>query len=181
MTTPKPIFLAALTALLPALAACTFLVKFNDKEDDEDDAGAPEDASVDARREDVVVPPPDAPPTGCAGRAQNGYVNPTDKTRACCDGVEVDLTASPNCGGCGIACSPGHTCTLEPNGHYYCVGCGTGGGRASCWSNCCSNRYGGICAPNDCDNGNCVDSNCTSRGMVCVPGGPTSGSYCEFP
>lgn len=37
------------------------------------------------------------------------------------NGCEVHILDDANCGGCGVACDPGQTCTKDINGKYFCA------------------------------------------------------------
>src|SRR5690606_38899265 len=38
----------------------------------------------------------------------------------CCSGVCTSITASPNCGACGVTCPMGQSCIADTNGDYLC-------------------------------------------------------------
>ncbi len=177
------------TGLALGLAACSLLVEFEDRPVESPDGGEPAAeptatataTTTTPRPDSGVVPGPDASgPFTCAGK--DNVAVPFKADTACCQEKETPLTGNLNCGGCGIECITGQSCQRASNFHYYCTGCGNTGGRTSCWSECCSAKYGpiGICAPNDCDTGACVPANCTIRGMKCVEGTTSSASYCEY-
>ena len=186
----KGLLALAVTSLVLGVASCTFLVEFEDRPVAADGGEpAPEPTATATSTattplpgpDSGVIPGPDASgPFTCTGK--DNVPVPFKADTACCQGVETPLTQSLNCGGCGIECIPGQSCQRAPNFKYYCTGCGNTGGRPSCWSECCSAKYGavGICAPNDCDTGACLDAACTIRGMKCVPPTTTSASYCEY-
>ena len=72
------------------------------------------------------------------------------------DGCEADLGQEPNCGGCGIECGGGSTCT---NG-----GCA------------CETDAG--CAIGSCCNGSCIDTGAECRFWPCIPGANRDFNNC---
>ncbi len=183
MTTPKPIVLAVLSALLPALAACTFLVKFNDKEDDDadgGDAGAPVRDSGGGPSE--AAPADDASTRGCEGQPDGFAYAPSDPLSRCCGGQRVRIDQSDNCGVCGFKCSPTQTC-VQRSGRYYCQGCvvGTTADDTLCETStkCCSKSFDpkGLCAASTCIVGGstCDDAKCSAHNAKCEA--PSNSSF----
>ncbi len=187
VTTPKPIFLAALTALLPALAACTFLVKFNDKEDDEADGGDASTPLVDSGGLPEAAPTGDAATLGCEGKADGFAYAPSDPLSRCCGGQRVRIDLSDNCGVCGFKCSKSQTC-VERSGRYYCQGCVVGSTAddtlCATSTNCCSKQFDpkGLCSASTCIVGGstCDQKKCSDHNAQCEL--PTDSSYaCYYP
>jgi hypothetical protein len=169
------------------VAACTFLVKFDDKDPDDEDAGSSEsdDGGVVVRPD--ATPPADAPVSTnpCSGVADSTNFDPSDRTLRCCNGQPVRVSANENCGACGLRCGVGQHCELKSD-HYYCVGCvsGTLAVDEACApsTHCCSKQFDarGLCAAST-----CVVSGASCNQIVCPNGAtclqPSGASYvCSY-
>lgn len=189
VTLRKPAAIALLAAPL-LVAACTFLVKFDDKKDpDEPDPTGEEDAGRDTGATVVpeAAPPIDAPrkPNPCKGLAEGDNWDPQDRTARCCGGTPVLVSTITACGACGLVCGAGQTCELKSD-HYYCTGCVAGGNAVNqacdASTHCCSKQFDtrGLCAAST-----CVQSGSSCNQIVCPPGAtcliPTGASFvCSY-
>ena len=183
---PRAPLLSRLAALaLSLMASCTFLVRFEEHEPSEDeDAGGEPDARaplVPTPVADATAPSNDAPATTACGPGQPNAL--LTGGQICCNGTTQRIDDPKHCGGCGIVCASGQTCSKQANERFYCSTCAATGGCPSCWSGCCSASFGpaGVCAANDCDTGDCIPQACTARSMVCVPRTAAAAAYCRFP
>lgn len=173
MTLRKPAAIALLAAPV-FVAACTFLVQFEDKDPDETDP-----AELDAGTRDTNVSLPDAPqppqdapnkPNACSGLQEGANWDAADRTARCCGGNPVFVITADACGACGMRCGTGQSCQLKAD-HYYCVGCASGGPAddkaCDASTHCCSTQFEGLglCAAST-----CVTGSATCNQIVCPPG-----------
>jgi hypothetical protein len=93
----------------------------------------------------------------CACASGGGTFSPCSTAQTCCGGSGCKglMTDANNCGGCGIVCGPGGTCT---NGECKCGTMVCGAGKVCC-------------------NGNCTTSCVTDMGMVTPDAG--GGGVCQ--
>ncbi len=179
------------------LAACTFLVDFEDRPPAVD-GGEPVDLDGEPPIQDTYQPPVvvDSGPKvdaadPCFNQPQHKKWG-TKSTQRCCRGIARDFETwsdNENCNVCGWGCASGQRCVQTLQGWFFCVGCGNDNALCASTTQCCSNERTGanvFANPGDRNQGVCTASNCASScgdrcpsPSVCVTD-PDTSYYCAY-